>query len=263
MCAWPCGLWQGWLQCKGMGLRSPAQPPLPLSRNQSRALYGRPSSRSMAGCTRLHLGVLPLPSTQSGGPASAPVLPSSAWQLCRPLLPAPLLCWDSAFGAAYLCFQCAGLAKPCMFLVCLLFQSCSPPALVAGSAGSWSPQRPQGWTLLKLSAMLLAQPGQPKAAAVARGNSPGGEAVCLPWATGVLAPSPWGTGQAAVSGERPQEDGACKAWELWFLQAEEPVRGFGGGSQEKWPLGLERMGGESPSTLWHSSVWVSRGCSGG
>ena len=117
-----------------------------------------------------------------------------------------------------------------------------------------SPQRLQGWTLLNLSAVLPAQPGQLKAAAVARGNSPGGKAVCLPWATGALVPSPRGMGQAAVSGKRPQEDGAHKAWELWFLQAEEPVHGFGGGSQEKWPLGLERRDGESPSSLWRSCI---------
>lgn len=45
----------------------------------------------------------------------------------------------------------------------------------------------------------------------------------------MLVPSPWRTGQAAVSGEQLWEDGVCKAWELWFLQAEEPVRSFDGG----------------------------------
>lgn len=90
---------------------------------------------------------------------------------------------------------------------------------------------------------------------MARGSSPGGKAVCLPWATGALAPSLRGTGQAAVSGERPREDGARKAWELWFLPAEELVHGFGGGSQEKWPLGLDKRDGESPSSLWHS--WIA------
>lgn len=91
-----------------------------------------------AGCSCSHLGVLPLPSTQRWELASAGAAcsPAGTWQLCRPPLPALLPPWDLAFGAAYLCFQCAGLAKPCMFLVCLLFQPCSPPAMVAGSAGS-------------------------------------------------------------------------------------------------------------------------------
>lgn len=64
------------------------------------------------------------------------LLPTNAWQVRRPLPPAPLPHWDSAFGAAYLCFQCAGQAKLCMFLVCELFQPCSVPAVVGDSAGS-------------------------------------------------------------------------------------------------------------------------------
>lgn len=130
---------QGWLQCKGMGLRPPAQPDLYPSHSRSWVLYGKASSCSMVRRSCSHLGVLSLPSTQRWELASAGAFCTlaSAWQFCCPLLPVPPLHWDSTFGAAYLCFQCAGLAKLCMFLVCLLFQSCSPPAVVAGtSAGS-------------------------------------------------------------------------------------------------------------------------------
>lgn len=61
--------------------------------------------------------------------------------------------------------------------------------------------------------------------------------------------SPWGVGQATVSGKRPREDGVCEVWELWFLQAEELVHSFGSVLQKKWPLGLERRDGESLSSV--------------
>lgn len=182
------------------------------------------------------------------------LLPSGTWQLHHPLPPSLLPPWDSVFGAAYLCFQCAGQAELCIFLVCELFQHCSVPAVVGGSGWQPNPQPPQGLDLAEALRCVVAQLAQLKVAVVAGGISPGGRAVCLPGAMGVhgcACPSLWRMGQAAVSGEQlrgrsEREVGAVVS------------AGRGAGAQlwqclaKKRPLGLERKDGESPISLWCS-----------
>lgn len=195
-----------------------------------------------------HLGVLPLPSTQRWDQASARAVSSPEAHSSSTVLFLLLRCLPGIQLLEQLISVSNVRAKPSC--ACSLFVSCfSPvPAVVGGSGSQPSPQPPQGLNLAEALRRVVAQPAQPKVAVVPGGISPGGRAVCLLGAVGVLAQvcGAWAQLQCLVSNRERMEcvrHGAVVS------------AGRGAGAQlrqclaKKQPLGLERKEGENPSSL--------------
>lgn len=135
-----------------------------------------------------HLRVLPLPSTQRWDQASAKAGSSPPMHGRSAVLFLLLHCLTGIQLLEQLISVSNAQAKPSC--ACSLFVSCFSPALCQPWWETVLAAKPTATTGLDLPEALsraVAQPAQPKVAVVAGGISPGGRAVCLPWALGMLA----------------------------------------------------------------------------